>query len=50
MVKLIANTADEEHAVKDTAASSVQTNLETTVIPESPEVTVGFDKQKDSAT
>ncbi|MCI41870.1 hypothetical protein A2U01_0063104, partial [Trifolium medium] len=50
VVKSIENTVDEEHVVKDAAASNVQTNLETTVVPESPEMAIGSDKQKDSDT
>ncbi|MCI58431.1 hypothetical protein A2U01_0079686, partial [Trifolium medium] len=48
VVKSFENTVDKEHVVEDAAASNVETNLETTVVPESPEVAIGFDKQKDS--
>ncbi|MCI76620.1 hypothetical protein A2U01_0097890, partial [Trifolium medium] len=41
---------DEENAMQDATASNVQVNLKTTVVPESPEMAVGFDKEKDSDT
>ncbi|MCI36882.1 hypothetical protein A2U01_0058106, partial [Trifolium medium] len=44
VVESFDNPVDEEHAVEDAAASNVKTNLETTVVPESPEMTVGSDK------
>ncbi|MCI84931.1 hypothetical protein A2U01_0106209, partial [Trifolium medium] len=48
VVKSFENTADEANAVEDAATSNVQTNLETAVVPESPEMAICFDKQKDS--
>ncbi|MCI82294.1 hypothetical protein A2U01_0103568, partial [Trifolium medium] len=36
--------------MQDATTSNVQANLETTVIPESPEIAVGSDKKKDSDT
>ncbi|MCI63960.1 hypothetical protein A2U01_0085217, partial [Trifolium medium] len=44
------NIVDKENAVEDAAASNVQANLETTVVPESAEIVVGSDKQKNSDT
>ncbi|MCI35493.1 hypothetical protein A2U01_0056714, partial [Trifolium medium] len=36
--------------MQDATASTMQANLETTVVPESPEIAIGSDKEKDSDT
>ncbi|MCI47976.1 hypothetical protein A2U01_0069218, partial [Trifolium medium] len=36
--------------MQDATTSNVQADLETTVVPESPEIAVGSDKEKDSDT
>ncbi|MCI51620.1 hypothetical protein A2U01_0072864, partial [Trifolium medium] len=45
VVESFDNVVGEEHAVKDAAASNVQANLKCTIVPDSPEIAVGSDKQ-----
>ncbi|MCI15426.1 hypothetical protein A2U01_0036564, partial [Trifolium medium] len=50
VVEPFEKTVEEENAMQDAITSNVQADLETTVVPKSPEIVVGSDKEKESDT